>query len=128
MYTHRYTHRQIHRQRGSRYYYIDEFEKKNTIFIQQWYSESVMSFSDEWVTRGSMCNFERRGLPILSKLHIGPSVAHSSLKPITDSISSMVPMYCLKKIKMTSLSYKWISFVTPIVEEKTFISLDISRG
>ena len=27
-----------------------------------WYSESVMGLSDEWATRGSMCDFERWGL------------------------------------------------------------------
>ena len=70
-----------------------------------------------------MRDFERRGLPSLSKSRIGPSVAHSSLKPITDSISSMVPMCCLKMITMTSHSYGWISFVTPIVEETNIISI-----
>ena len=77
-----------------------------------------MGPSDEWAARGSMYDFERRGLPSLSKSNIGPSVAHSSLKPITDSISSMVPWYCLKMIIMTSHSYEWISFVTPIMDEK----------
>ena len=90
-------------------------------WIFHWNSESVMGPSDKWATRGSMCDFERRGLPSLSKSQIGPSVAHSFLKPITDSISSMAPLYCLKMIAMTSRSYEWIPFVTSIMEENMYI-------
>ena len=52
-----------------------------------------MGLDDQWVKRGSMSDFERQGLQSLSKSHTGVSMADLSPRPITDSISSKIPIY-----------------------------------
>ena len=60
----------------------------------------------EWAARGTMCDPERGGFLGLSGSRVGTIVArvwHEFVTgPITDSISSVVPVYLLREIALMS--------------------------
>ena len=75
--------------------------------------------NDKWATRGSICDIKRQ---VSQNCTLARVWQICLMKPITDSISSLITVYYLIRNVLKSNTYGWVSFLTPIMGERHFFN------